>query len=183
MPFRRHLERIPGVTGYDSLDVEAAGNRRFVHCQRGAHDAGAGRIGPVLRSEVLEHVPDPWSGLQEIHRVLRPRGVLLLSVPFSARLHEEPHDYFRYTEHALRAMLTSAGFGVEEIVVIGSVFGFLGHQISSPPVPATFGLPVLGQLAFGLNAVAVVLPCRILDRILPARRRFPLGYVLVAHRL
>jgi hypothetical protein len=108
--------------------------------------------------------------------------VLLLSVPFLARLHEEPHDYFRYTEHALRAMLTSAGFGVEEIVVIGSVFGFLGHQISSLIVPATFGLPVLGQLAFGLNAVAVVLPCRLLDRILPARRRFPLGYVLVAHR-
>jgi hypothetical protein len=38
------------------------------------------------------------------------------------------------------------------------------------------------QLAFAPNTKAIVLPCRILDAIFPAHRKFPLGYVVVAHR-
>jgi hypothetical protein len=114
--------------------------------------------------------------------VLRPGGVLLLTVPFLARLHEEPHDYFRYTEHALRATLCRLEFQVDEIAVTGSIFGFLGHQVSSLIVPGTLGLPGLEQLAFALNLAVVVLPCRLLDALFPARRKFPLGYVVVAHR-
>jgi SAM-dependent methyltransferase len=183
MPFRRHLEQVPGVTGYDSLDIEArtagvtfiASVERMTPVPDAAYDT-------VLCSEVLEHVSDPWSGLQEIRRVLRPGGVLLLTVPFLARLHEEPHDYFRYTEHALRATLGRLELHVDEIAVIGSVFSFLGHQVSSLLIPVTFGVPGLEQVAFALNTVAVVLPCRMLDALFPARRKFPLGYVVVAHR-
>jgi SAM-dependent methyltransferase len=35
----------------------------------------------VFCIEVLEHVPNPFGTLSEIHRVLKPRGVLILSVP------------------------------------------------------------------------------------------------------
>jgi SAM-dependent methyltransferase len=136
----------------------------------------------VLCSEVLEHVARPWQALEEIRRVLEPGGVLVVTVPFLARLHEEPHDYFRYTEHGLRAMLSDAGFQVEEVAVTGSVFGFLGHQVASVVVPATQGIPGIEQLVYALNAAAVVLPCYALDRIFPARRKMPLGYVIVARR-
>jgi SAM-dependent methyltransferase len=183
MPFKRHLERVPAVTGYDSLDIEArAPGVTFIASVERMTPVADATYDTVLCSEVLEHVPDPWSGLQEIRRVLRPGGVLLISVPFLARLHEEPHDYFRYTEHTLRYSLAALEFDVDEVVATGSVFSFMGHQVSSLLIPATFGIPGLEQLAFALNVMTVVLPCRLLDAAFPARRKFPLGYVVVARR-
>ena len=35
----------------------------------------------VTHTEVLEHVPDDARALAELHRVLRPRGVMLFTVP------------------------------------------------------------------------------------------------------
>ena len=39
--------------------------------------------------------------MRGLARVLRPGGKLLLCVPFFYWIHEEPHDYYRYTEFAL----------------------------------------------------------------------------------
>jgi SAM-dependent methyltransferase len=55
-------------------------------------------------------VPQPAAVLAEAWRVLRPGGVLLLSAPFFWPLHEEPHDYYRYTRHGLQHLLEQAGF-------------------------------------------------------------------------
>jgi SAM-dependent methyltransferase len=64
----------------------------------------------VLCTQVLEHVRAPWKLVSECFRVLRPGGWLVLSAPFYWPLHEEPHDYFRFTRYGLEAMLRQAGF-------------------------------------------------------------------------
>lgn len=51
----------------------------------------------VLCTQVLEHVPKPDAVLEECARVLRPGGTLIVSVPQYWELHEEPHDYYRFT--------------------------------------------------------------------------------------
>jgi len=66
----------------------------------------------VLCSQVFEHVFTPGEFLREIHRVLRPGGQLLLTVPFAWDEHEQPHDFARYTSFGLRAQLEAAGFAV-----------------------------------------------------------------------
>ena len=58
----------------------------------------------------MEHVPEPAGFLAEASRCLRPGGRLLLTVPFAARWHYIPHDYWRFTPSALERLLSAAGF-------------------------------------------------------------------------
>lgn len=62
-------------------------------------------IGTVLALSAFEHVPRFWKGFEEIYRVLRPDGALLVSCPFYFYVHSFPSDYWRFTSHALEVML------------------------------------------------------------------------------
>jgi SAM-dependent methyltransferase len=57
-----------------------------------------GSFDVVLHSDTLEHVPDPIQGLRECRRVLRPGGVLIMTIPIlsgrlSRRCPEETPSY------------------------------------------------------------------------------------------
>lgn len=67
----------------------------------------------VFCSQVFEHVFSPDTFLREIHRVLRPGGCLLMTVPFAWDEHEQPYDYARYSTFGLRELLKQSGFEVE----------------------------------------------------------------------
>jgi SAM-dependent methyltransferase len=69
----------------------------------------------VILLEVLEHLRKPQDALQEIARVLRPQGRLLLSVPFLYPAHDAPHDYQRLTVHGLFRDIEATGLRVEGI--------------------------------------------------------------------
>jgi len=69
----------------------------------------------VLATEVLEHVMSPGALLQEMVRVLKPGGRLLVTVPFIQPLHEMPSDFFRYTPYSLRNLVEQTGLVVERI--------------------------------------------------------------------
>jgi len=79
----------------------------------------------VLCTEVMEHVPEPQLFLHEIHRVLKAGGVLIMTVPFLVPLHEEPHDYYRYTVHGLKHLLKNNGFESISIQSFSEYFGVL----------------------------------------------------------
>lgn len=64
----------------------------------------------VLCTETLEHVFDTRGFLAEAARSLAPGGTLLLTVPFAARWHFVPYDYWRFTPSSLNQLLTAAGF-------------------------------------------------------------------------
>lgn len=67
-------------------------------------------VDTVIATETLEHVPDPEVFLSEARRALRPGGTLILTVPFSARWHYVPHDYWRFTPSGLKQLLVGQRF-------------------------------------------------------------------------
>jgi SAM-dependent methyltransferase len=83
----------------------------------------------VLCTEVLEHVPAPWEVLSEFHRIIRPGGAVWITVPFTWPLHEQPHDYYRYTEFGLRHLLERAGFSQVEIAPLSDTFSTLSQLV------------------------------------------------------
>jgi SAM-dependent methyltransferase len=64
-----------------------------------------GSVGTVIALNTFEHVKCFWRGLDEVYRVLRPDGVLIMSTPFYFRIHAFPHDYWRFTPAAYEALL------------------------------------------------------------------------------
>jgi SAM-dependent methyltransferase len=59
----------------------------------------------VFCSGVLEHVDDFQAGLDELTRILRTGGVLLLGLPFRQAIHSSPHDFWRFTEFGIKHLL------------------------------------------------------------------------------
>lgn len=63
----------------------------------------------VYSIAVLEHVERPWKVAEEIARVLRPGGHVVLELPFLNVIHDE-HDYFRFTDKGIRSLFHETEF-------------------------------------------------------------------------
>ena len=55
----------------------------------------------VLSTEMLEHVKEPQRVIDEIQRVLRPGGKIILTTRFVFPIHEAPTDFYRFTKYGL----------------------------------------------------------------------------------
>ena len=58
----------------------------------------------------LEHIYDATAVLNDLYRVVRPGGTVLVMVPFMFRIHGHPDDYFRATPSWWRETFARAGF-------------------------------------------------------------------------
>ncbi len=108
-PFEGHAPRVERWIGLDA----DSNSRADVHGTVFAIPLPDASVDTVLCTQVLEHVDDPARALAEMARVLRPGGALILTVPQYWPLHEEPYDFFRYTELGLRKLFAGAGLRVE----------------------------------------------------------------------
>ena len=68
----------------------------------------------IILSDVLEHLSELKSTLQEINRILNPEGVLIMNYPFLYGLHEVPFDYCRYTKYRIRNWVEEIGMQIVE---------------------------------------------------------------------
>jgi SAM-dependent methyltransferase len=133
----------------------------------------------VLLTDVLEHIFRPLQLLREIPRLLRSKGRCIIGVPFFYWLHEQPYDFHRYTEFALRRMCEDVGLKIESLTAYGGapeiIADIIGKCLSSAKLARTARLH-----AASCGAMLKLRPIRELSK--KSATLFPLGYVLVAEK-
>lgn len=178
--YRRYVESVTLVDWADSRHTNP--HLDLVHdLNEPLADLADDSYQTVLLSDVLEHIREPRDLLAEIARVLRPGGVLLANTPFLYGLHEQPHDFYRYTRYALEHLHALAGL---EIVSLRPIGGF--PEVVADLFAKVFSqVPVIGpRLAMGLQALAAALRRRSFGRRASERtgQFWPLGYAWVARK-
>lgn len=83
----------------------------------------------VLCTQVLEHVTDPLKALEEICRVLKPGGILWMTVPQGWGVHGSPPSYFNFTRYGILELCRKAGFVNYNIMERGGILRDLGYRI------------------------------------------------------
>lgn len=134
----------------------------------------------VLASDLLEHIYDPRSLLRECERVLAPGGIFMGNTPFYYPLHESPHDYYRYTNHALQRILTDAGFVQISIEALGGALEVVADIIGK----LTARIPGGEIASIAIQRSSFKFWRTRIGKSLAARSSpaFPLSYGFIAHK-
>ncbi len=69
----------------------------------------------VFYNAVLEHVPEPEATLKAIYSILKPNGHLYLNAPLVNFEHQQPYDFFRYTQFGLKHLLSKCNYKISYI--------------------------------------------------------------------
>lgn len=81
----------------------------------------------VICTEVLEHVQHYQKLIDEMHRVMKPGASGTITIPWSARYHYIPYDFFRYTPSSLKTMFSK--FSEAKITHRGTDIGNIGNKV------------------------------------------------------
>ena len=165
-----HLARFGAARGAD-MDLEAVG---YCH-DRGLQQVTQSRADSlpfekdtfdlVTALDVVEHIDDDLGALREMRRVIKPGGLLLLTVPAYRFLWGRQDDINlhkrRYVARELRNRLQTAGFEVERLTYMNSILfpaiaaiRLVRHILPDPPkLESDFAFPAPQPLNVLLGAV------------------------------
>jgi SAM-dependent methyltransferase len=120
----RHL--LPSTCVYTGLDWEKAEEHFSYRVPDTVYYDGSEFPFPdyafdsLFHTEVIEHVYEAKLFLRECRRVLKSGGEMFFTIPFQARYHYIPFDFWRYTPAALEKLLAEAGFTKIEVFPRGN---------------------------------------------------------------
>lgn len=100
-------------------------------------DLPSGCAGMVICLDTLEHVEYPYKAMEEIYRILKPNGMVIISSVMNFPIHDFPYDYWRFTPEAFKSLLkpfheSFVGFAGDKIFP-HTVFG-IGFKTNKPPL-------------------------------------------------
>ncbi len=67
----------------------------------------------IVNSWVFEHLEESEKALKEFNRVIKKNGLLYLTANMAWHIHEQPRDYYRFTEYGLKYLIEKADFQIE----------------------------------------------------------------------
>jgi len=133
---RKPYESLFNVSSYIGLDIAGGGHDDHAKSADIYYD---GKVFPfrdsffdhVISNQVLEHIFEPEQFMDELYRILKPNGLLLITVPFVWDEHEAPYDYGRYTSFGLNYLISKNGFKIIEQHKSGGYIDTLAQMLSS----------------------------------------------------
>ena len=137
----------------------------------------------VFMISVIEHLSNPLRAIQEIDRIMRLDGKLIVQVPWMWRTHEEPFDYFRFTPYALEELMKGVNLEIIYFEAMGSIFTTVALKMTyffarlNRPASVWRRLGFIPPLCYVIQRVAIVLERYDGDRTSEAT-----GYFLVAKK-
>lgn len=150
---------------YESADFEKVdksyGESTYV-CDLSDIPVESSKYDAVIFTAVMEHLPEPWKVVKELHRVLKPGGKLFYTAPFLFHEHEVPYDFMRYTQYGVRSIFEREGFRVPEVKWLEGYLGAVSYEFrrmskSLPFQPSAYGGGVVGvALACGFTVVRLL---------------------------
>lgn len=143
----------------------------------------------VVILSVLEHLPNPEIAISEAHRVLKSGGALMVQVPFLYPLHDQPHDFQRWTLYGLCALFDRYHLKVKEITRHGhpmetaaGMFAIALAQCVADAVSSKH--PAFLLSPFLLAAIPLVnLFGWLTARLFPDNSMMPFGYRLIGVKI
>lgn len=179
MAYRGMLEAI--ASSYESLDV-ADPSGRMDHIadlqNTGLPDA---QYDAIFCTQVLQHLPEPARAVAEMARMLKPGGRAVISVPHLVWLHNEPHDYWRFTQYGMQHLCERAGLRVLSAEKVGGLVCFLAYAPSTLLLALAWPVRPLFRATLLFNRLFVRLAL-LLDRCIGQRALYPTNFVIVAEK-
>jgi len=68
------------------------------------------RFGTIFCLSVLEHCEQPFKMAENLTLLLKPRGQIVISAPFSWKIHGYPNDYWRFTPEGIKKLFPKIEF-------------------------------------------------------------------------
>lgn len=178
------------VSEYIGLDIEQSGNGDTKSYIDVFYDGStfpfeSNSVDGIFSSETFEHIFNLEEIIPEIHRVLKPDGLLLATCPFFWPEHEVPYDYARYTSFAIQHLLKKNGF---EIIHYEKTGNFLTSMIQMQALYLYFyinKIPLLSSVFFILFITPLFLFAEFINLILPSfmkRKDLYLNNVILAKK-
>ena len=97
-PYSKYFPNRVGMDLKKSQDINLVGDAHRLPFKEEIFDI-------VLATEVLEHLKNPQIAINEMGRVLKHNGKLIITTRFIFPLHDTPNDYYRYTKYGLKHLL------------------------------------------------------------------------------
>lgn len=139
----------------------------------------------IILANSLYYLDNPFEVIKEVYRILKPRGILFISLPFFYPVHDIPDDKYRFTEFGVRTILKKY-FVITKLEAIGGIFtipSILVHNlikgIQRITKPKTSKWIIYIFLYIPYMALQFV---GLLDTLLPITKRWATYYVVVAQK-
>jgi len=126
----------------------------------------------VICTQVLEHVKSPPKTCAELIRVLKPGGMLYITAPQSAPLHNLPWHFFNPTKLGIQMLLEEQGMEIIKVTPQGRHFSQVATvlhytvpviQQSSLPKLLKFPVELLARVLFGFVTKLLLIPLDAID--------------------